>query len=77
MENTSTSTEIRPFRVEVPAGPPRRPRRAPSVDPARPAAPGDSWDYGTPVSYLSDMVERWKAFDWRAVGRRSTPTRTS
>ena len=35
-----------------------------------PAAPGDSWDYGTPVSYLSDMVERWKAFDWRAVEAR-------
>jgi len=32
---------------------------------ARPA-PGDSWDYGTPTAYLADMVERWKAFDWRA-----------
>ncbi|MFE5309448.1 epoxide hydrolase family protein [Isoptericola sp. NPDC056578] len=35
-----------------------------------PAAPGDSWEYGTPESYLRDMVERWKAFDWRAVERR-------
>ena len=35
-----------------------------------PAAPGDSWDYGTPKSYLRDMVERWKAFDWRAVEAR-------
>jgi len=32
-----------------------------------PAAPGDSWEYGTPESHLRDMVERWKAFDWRAV----------
>lgn len=35
-----------------------------------PAAPGDSWEYGTPVSYLQDMVERWKSFDWRAVEER-------
>jgi pimeloyl-ACP methyl ester carboxylesterase len=33
-------------------------------------APGDSWDYGTPESYLRDMVERWKDFDWRAVEER-------
>lgn len=31
-----------------------------------PAAPGDSWDYGTPESYLRDMVARWQDFDWRA-----------
>ncbi|GEN81093.1 epoxide hydrolase family protein [Actinotalea fermentans] len=30
------------------------------------AAPGDGWEYGTPTAYLRDMVERWKAFDWRA-----------
>ncbi len=29
-------------------------------------APGDSWDYGTPVSYLRRMVEAWQQFDWRA-----------
>ena len=29
-------------------------------------APGDSWDYGTPVSYLQRMVEAWRQFDWRA-----------
>ncbi|MDO8147631.1 epoxide hydrolase [Isoptericola sp. b515] len=34
------------------------------------AAPGDGWDHGTPTSYLRDMVERWKAFDWRAVEAR-------
>ncbi|MEZ0579327.1 epoxide hydrolase family protein [Nocardioides sp. MH1] len=32
-----------------------------------PAVPGDSWDYGTPEAYLRSMVERWQAFDWRAV----------
>ena len=35
-----------------------------------PAAPGDSWEYGTPESYLRDMVERWQQFDWRAVEAR-------
>ena len=29
-------------------------------------APGDDWDYGTPNSYLAEMVERWRTFDWRA-----------
>ena len=29
-------------------------------------APEDSWDYGTPVSYLKRMVEAWQQFDWRA-----------
>jgi pimeloyl-ACP methyl ester carboxylesterase len=30
-------------------------------------APGDDWDYGTPNSYLTEMVERWRTrFDWRA-----------
>ncbi|HRK44896.1 MAG TPA: epoxide hydrolase, partial [Nocardioides sp.] len=24
------------------------------------------WAYGTPTSYLRDMVERWQAFDWRS-----------
>jgi pimeloyl-ACP methyl ester carboxylesterase len=32
-----------------------------------PEAPEDSWKYGTPVSYLRDMIARWQAFDWRAV----------
>ena len=30
------------------------------------SAPGDSWDFGTPVSYLQRMVESWRQFDWRA-----------
>ncbi len=35
-----------------------------------PAVPGDSWEYGTPSSYLRSMVERWQEFDWRAVEAR-------
>jgi pimeloyl-ACP methyl ester carboxylesterase len=30
-------------------------------------APGDDWVYGTPVSYLREMVDYWRTgFDWRA-----------
>ena len=70
MSTTTTTPEIRPFRVEFPQADLddlgqrlERTRYAPT-------APGDSWDYGTPESYLRDMVERWKAFDWRAVETR-------
>jgi epoxide hydrolase len=34
------------------------------------AAPDDSWDYGTPVSYLQEMVAAWRDFDWRAAEQR-------
>jgi epoxide hydrolase len=34
-------------------------------------APGDDWNYGTPVSYLREMVEYWRTeFDWRAAEAR-------
>ncbi|MGH3340047.1 MAG: epoxide hydrolase N-terminal domain-containing protein, partial [Propionibacteriaceae bacterium] len=29
------------------------------------AAPGDNWEYGTPVSYLQKMITAWQQFDWR------------
>ncbi len=35
-----------------------------------PAVPGDSWEYGTPESYLRSMVEQWQSFDWRTVEER-------
>ena len=70
MTSTANAIEIRPFRVEFPQA---------DIDDLRgrlartryaPEAPGDSWAYGTPTSYLRDMVERWEAFDWRAVEAR-------
>ena len=70
MTSTASALETRPFRVEFPQA---------ALDDLRdrlertrfaPAAPGDSWDYGTPSSYLRDMVARWKAFDWRSVEAR-------
>src|SRR4029453_15015157 len=67
MTNTTTSTDIRPFRVEVAQAElddllerlPRTPLPQP--------APTDDWDYGTPNAYLRDAVEQWRTdFDWRA-----------
>ncbi|GAA4700584.1 Pimeloyl-ACP methyl ester carboxylesterase [Promicromonospora umidemergens] len=67
-----TAAEIRPFRIDIPqadlddlADRLARTRFAP-------AAPGDSWDYGTPESYLRESVEQWRTeFDWRAVEERA------
>ena len=64
MTNTDT-TRIRPFTVDIPqdAIDDLQARLANTRYPVE--APGDAWTYGTPVSYLRDMVERWKRFDWR------------
>ncbi|WP_395729229.1 epoxide hydrolase family protein [Nakamurella sp.] len=61
-----TPASIRPFRVAIPqaALDDLHARLANTRYPA--AAPGDSWSYGTPVTYLRDMVARWLEFDWRA-----------
>src|SRR6188472_1195744 len=63
---TNQNTEIRPFTITIPEADLEDLRRR--LDHTRYAvsAPGDGWEYGTPTSYLRDMVERWKAFDWRA-----------
>ena len=65
-----TGTDIRPFTIAIPqeALDDLQQRLARTRFPA--AAPGDSWDYGTPVSYLQDMVARWQDFDWRAAEAR-------
>ena len=64
------STDIRPFHVEFPQAELDDLRERLGRTRYAPSAPGDSWTYGTPTSYLQDMVERWKAFDWRAVEAR-------
>ncbi len=67
MTNTTTLTDIRPFRVEVAQAElddlMDRLARTRLPQPA----PIDDWDYGTPNAYLRDAVERWRTgFDWRA-----------
>ena len=65
-----STTTIRPFTVEVPQADLDDLRLRLENTRFAPEAPGDSWDYGTPTSYLRDMVERWKRFDWRRVEAR-------
>jgi pimeloyl-ACP methyl ester carboxylesterase len=67
--NASTDN-IRPFMAAIPQADLDDLRRRLDSTRFAPAAPGDSWDYGTPTAYLRDMVERWKGFDWRDVEAR-------
>lgn len=64
---TSTGSQITPFTVHVPQADLDDLRARLERTRFAPAAPGDAWAYGTPASYLRDMVDRWKRFDWRAV----------
>ncbi|MBL7260139.1 epoxide hydrolase [Actinoplanes sp. LDG1-01] len=63
---TTSTVDIRPVDVVIPesALEDLRTRLANTRYPS--PAPGDEWAYGTPVSYLTDMVTRWQRFDWRA-----------
>ncbi|HEU0286514.1 MAG TPA: epoxide hydrolase N-terminal domain-containing protein, partial [Nocardioidaceae bacterium] len=63
----TTGTDIRPFRVEIPqeALDDLHQRLVRTRFPI--PAPDDSWDFGTPVHYLQEMVAHWRDdFDWRA-----------
>jgi pimeloyl-ACP methyl ester carboxylesterase len=70
MNTTPTTIEIRPFTAAVAQADIDDLQRRLETTRFAPPAPGDSWDYGTPSSYLRDMVERWKQFDWREVEAR-------
>ena len=64
--NTTTNSEIRPFVVEIPQADIDDLQARVERTRFAPAAPGDSWEYGTPTSYLREMVDHWRTgFDWR------------
>ncbi len=64
---SATNTEIRPFTVAIPQADLDDLQARLERTRFAPAAPGDSWEYGTPESYLREMVDHWKSgFDWRA-----------
>lgn len=62
----TTTTTIRPFRVEIPAADlDDLARRLAATRLPRPAAV-DNWDLGTPNDYLQDTLDYWRGtFDWR------------
>jgi len=62
------STEITPFRIEIPQQQLDDLRNR--LDNARWPAPlpGDGWDTGVPTTWLRDLVDYWRAeYDWRAA----------
>jgi epoxide hydrolase len=64
--NATPSAEIRPFTVEIPQADLDDLQRRLENTRFAPAAPGDTWEYGTPESYLREMVEYWRSeYDWR------------
>ena len=77
MTNTRTP-QIRPFPIDIAQADldDLQRRLARTRYPA--PAPGDDWDYGTPNSYLRDMVERWQRVRLaRAGGADERRSRTS
>lgn len=68
---SSTDPSIHPFRVSIPEADlaDLHERLARTRLPA--PAPGDSWEHGTPVAYLREMVDHWRSgFDWRTQEQR-------
>src|SRR3954470_2963924 len=63
---TNTTADLRPFRIDIPqADLDDLHRRLVATRLPRPA-PADTWDLGTPNSYLRETVEYWRTgFDWR------------
>jgi pimeloyl-ACP methyl ester carboxylesterase len=59
---------IKPFRIEIPQSTLDDLQRR--LDDSRLPAPlpGDDWDTGVPVGWLSELVEYWRtSYDWRAA----------
>jgi pimeloyl-ACP methyl ester carboxylesterase len=71
MNNTTSSTAIRSFRVEIAQADLEDLRARLARTRLPQPAPVDDWEAGTPTSYLRDAVARWRdGFDWRAAEAR-------
>jgi epoxide hydrolase len=66
----SANQQITPFEIDVPQADLEDLQERLERTRFAPAVPGDSWEYGTPESYLRDLVGQWKSFDWREVEAR-------
>ena len=66
-ETKNPALTVRPFEVAIPHSDLDDLQRRLANTRFPTPAPGDDWRYGTPVSYLREMVEHWRTgFDWRA-----------
>ena len=64
---TNQEFTVQPFRVEIPQADLDDLQARLALTRYPTPAPGDDWVYGTPVSYLREMVDYWRTgFDWRA-----------
>jgi epoxide hydrolase len=64
---THQELTVQPFRVEIPQADLDDLQARLALTRYPTPAPGDDWVYGTPVSYLKEMVDYWRTgFDWRA-----------
>src|SRR6476469_7009937 len=64
---THQELTVQPFRVEIPQADLDDLHARLALTRYPTPAPGDDWVYGTPVSYLKEMVDYWRTgFDWRA-----------
>ncbi|MEJ3652847.1 epoxide hydrolase family protein [Actinomycetes bacterium KLBMP 9759] len=62
-----TSTEVRPFRIDVPQADLDDLRDRLSRTRWPHELPGVGWERGTPIGYLRELAEYWRdGFDWRA-----------
>ena len=78
MTSTASTLEIRPFRVEFPQADLDDLRERLERTRFAPAAPGDSWDYGTPDVLPARHGRALEGVRLaRGRGPASTPTRTS
>jgi len=71
MTTQQPTLTIRPFRVAIDQATLDDLRDRVAHTRFAPPVPGDSWDYGTPESYLRETVAYWRdEFDWRAQEER-------
>lgn len=64
-DTTQSQPTVNPFTVTIPEADLEDLRTRLALTRYPEPAPGDDGTYGTPVSYLRDMVARWQSFDWR------------
>jgi pimeloyl-ACP methyl ester carboxylesterase len=67
VSDASTSTDVNPYRVEVPQVDLDDLRRRLAATRWPDELPGVEWSYGVPLGYVRELVDYWRdGYDWRA-----------